>query len=65
MTAIPNDEPPILENLEKFDQRPKAYKSRVYVPNTEGAPVCFRRTTSDSQSRSRTSPRGSSSDSRT
>jgi len=38
MTAIPNDEPPILENLEKFDQRPKAYKSRVYVPNTEGAP---------------------------
>ena len=38
MTAIPNDEPPILENLDKFDQRPKAYESRVYVPNTDGAP---------------------------
>jgi hypothetical protein len=38
MTGIPNDEEPIQENLEQFNQEPKAYKSRVYVPDTSGVP---------------------------
>jgi hypothetical protein len=38
MTAIPNDEPPIKDNLEQFNQGPKAYDSRVYVPDTDGVP---------------------------
>ena len=38
MTAIPNDEEPIKENLDDFGQTPKAYDSEVFVPDTDGAP---------------------------
>jgi len=38
MISIPNDEEPIKENLRQFNQRPKAYESTVYVPDTDGVP---------------------------
>ncbi|WP_066418763.1 hypothetical protein [Halorubrum aethiopicum] len=38
MTAIPNDEAPIKENLAEFGQEPKAYDSEVFVPDTAGVP---------------------------
>lgn len=38
MIAIPNDEPEIRENLERFDQEPKGYPTKVYVPAISGLP---------------------------
>ena len=38
MISIPNDEEPIKENLQQFNQHPKAYESTVYVPDTDGVP---------------------------
>ncbi len=38
MIGIPNDEEAILENLEQLNQSPKAYDTRVYVPDTSGVP---------------------------
>jgi len=36
MTAIPNDEKPIKDNLDDFGQEPKAYDAEVFVPATSG-----------------------------
>jgi len=38
MTAIPNDEKPIKDNLDDFGQEPKAYDAEVFVPATSGVP---------------------------
>ncbi len=38
MTAVPNDERVIKENLDEFNDGPKAYDTAVFVPDTSGAP---------------------------
>ena len=38
MIAIPSDEKPIRESLERLGQTPKAYDTRVYVPAMPGVP---------------------------
>ena len=38
MLAIPNDEEVIQQNLEEFNQRPRAMDTEVYVPRMEGTP---------------------------
>jgi len=65
MTAIPNDEPPILENLEKFDQRPKGVQVPRVRPEHRRCPGVlpsnYKRFTISIEDLTR----GSSSDSRT
>jgi hypothetical protein len=38
MLSIPNDDPNIRRNLDKFDQDPRSFDANVYVPATEGLP---------------------------
>jgi len=38
MLAIPNDEQAIQDNLERFNQQPRAMNTTVYVPRMEGTP---------------------------
>jgi len=38
MVAVPNDEEPIQESLERLGQRPKAYDTEVFVPAMPGLP---------------------------